>query len=341
MHLSEFVLLVVATIAAIAAGTAMVAAKFQAARNFIWLGALTFGSMGVVWTQQSHGYSFATQAAVAAVIAAIAAVGLVWGLNEIRGRADANDSTETKQSVSPTEQKTSAGGNVTTGPVSGGQVGGIINNFYAPLAASIKNRYSEDADTPVTFSIGCMNFRPIKELLAGINSENPTPFLSASRPADAPIPLVSLYMKDGVLWADVNLFSPHQQYRAFALRGMTFQKIAPNWDVNASERAIEVIDENGVPFFQLIRTSNSHLQIDGLFRTSNIVWLLGRNGTTIRTIKGDEAIRYVTPSDFLPKMFVYPSWLHPGEMINPQPPRPKCPEDSKGIFAISQGLILP
>lgn len=236
----------------------------------------------------------------------------------------------------------SGNNNVVTGPVSGGQVVGTINNFYsasAPLQGS-SPIFSEDTNAHPIFSIGCMNIAPIKGLLDRINRGEPSPFLSFSREGTQ-TPVISPYVKDGLLTADVSLFAPGQVYEAFSLRGGKFHLLAPNWDVNASERAIEVVNESGVPIFQLIRSSTKHLHIDGLFRTKNAVLFLGRGGLIIQPILGDAANRYVPPTDFLPKMFRYPSWQHPGEMIEPQPARPACPPDSQGIMAISDGVSLP
>ena len=316
--------------------------NFRTVRTLFWLGAASFGSMGIVWGNSAVEYSLATRMAVAFICAGVAAAGLVWALAELRSRPAANEGKidELKLHLSP--QKVAGDHNVVVGNVSGGQVANIINNFYGAPAQPQEKRFSEDVNTPITFSIGCMNFRPIKGLLDAISSGTPTPFLSAHRPGQAePTPLVSLYKKDGSIWADINLFAPHQKYVAFSLKGTTFQKLAPNWDVNASARAIEVVDESGTAIFQLVRSSNSHLRIDGLFRTDDRILFLGRGGTLINFLRGEEAKRYVPPKDFLPKMFLYPSREHPGEMVVPEPPRPYCPPNSQGIAAISEGLIIP
>ena len=86
MHLSDFVLLVVGTLAAIAAGLAVVASNYSVARVLSWISALSFGSVGVVWSATSEGYSLPTQLFVSAIIGAVAAAGLTWALWEIRGK---------------------------------------------------------------------------------------------------------------------------------------------------------------------------------------------------------------------------------------------------------------
>jgi hypothetical protein len=97
MRLPEFVLLVAATVAAIAAGLAVVASKYGIARALFWIAALSFGSLGVMWSASSEGYSLPTQLIVSAIIGAIAAAGLTWGLWEINEK----ETTEIKPTAPP------------------------------------------------------------------------------------------------------------------------------------------------------------------------------------------------------------------------------------------------
>jgi hypothetical protein len=124
MHLPEFILLLIATVVGIAAGLAMVVSNYRVARVLFWIAALSFGSLGIVWSQQSNGYSLATQMIVAAICAAIAAAGLVWGLREIRGRANASEPISvtdnpplSNAASSKNSPNISAGGNVTIGHI--------------------------------------------------------------------------------------------------------------------------------------------------------------------------------------------------------------------------------
>ena len=88
MHLPDFVLLVLATIAAIAAGLAVLASKYNIARVLFWIAGLSFWSLGILWSATSEGYPLKTQLLVAAIVGAVAAAGLTWGLWEIRGKED-------------------------------------------------------------------------------------------------------------------------------------------------------------------------------------------------------------------------------------------------------------
>jgi len=95
MHLPEFVLLVIATLATLAAGLAVLASNFRVARILFWIAALSFGSLGVLWSATSQGYALPTQLAVSAIIGAVAAAGLTWVLWEIKGKENVERSDAT------------------------------------------------------------------------------------------------------------------------------------------------------------------------------------------------------------------------------------------------------
>src|SRR5580704_12260267 len=90
MHLSEFSLLATATVAAIAAGwgAAMLAfpqPKYGIVKSLFWIGALTFGSLGIVWSSTSE-QPLWVQMLVSGIIGGVAAAALAWGLWEIRSQ---------------------------------------------------------------------------------------------------------------------------------------------------------------------------------------------------------------------------------------------------------------
>lgn len=118
MHLPEFILLVIATVAAIAAGLAMATSNYRVARIFFWIAALSFASLGVVWAAQSEGYSLRTQIAVATICFAIAFAGLLWGLKEVRGRAEGQESQKTSaEKGGKNNPNINAGGDVHIGHI--------------------------------------------------------------------------------------------------------------------------------------------------------------------------------------------------------------------------------
>jgi hypothetical protein len=102
MHLPEFVLLVLATIAAIAAGLAVLASRFGIARVLFWVAALSFWSLGVLWSATSKGYSLPTQMIVAGIIGGIAAAGLAFVLWEIREKEKIEEQRTSQAAEVPT-----------------------------------------------------------------------------------------------------------------------------------------------------------------------------------------------------------------------------------------------
>jgi hypothetical protein len=93
MHLPEFVLSVAATVAAIAAGFAVVASNYNVARVLFWIATLSFGSLGIVWSATSQD-PLSTQLLVSAIVGAVAAAGLTWGLWELRSKEANTQKTE-------------------------------------------------------------------------------------------------------------------------------------------------------------------------------------------------------------------------------------------------------
>jgi hypothetical protein len=151
MHLSEFVLLVIATVAAIAAGLAVVASNYRAARVLFYIAALSFGSMGVVWALNSD-TSLVKQMAVAFVVAGTGAAGLVYGLWEAENAQKKGDSSHssavpahaedskpnspaTNKNVGKNSPNISAGGNVTIG-----HIGDVVNTPTASLQKPVDEK---------------------------------------------------------------------------------------------------------------------------------------------------------------------------------------------------------
>jgi hypothetical protein len=89
MHLPEFTLLAIATVSAIVAGfgvgmLALGRPRFGVVRVLFWISALTFASLGIVWSATSSDHPLWVQMVVAGTIGAIAFAGLAWGLWEVR-----------------------------------------------------------------------------------------------------------------------------------------------------------------------------------------------------------------------------------------------------------------
>jgi len=108
MHLPEFILLAIATMAAIAAGLgagmlALGRPNLGVVRVLFWIAAIAFGSLGIVWSSTST-QPLGVQMLVSGIIGALAAAGLTWGLWEVRAQESANQPTqENKSEANPSE----------------------------------------------------------------------------------------------------------------------------------------------------------------------------------------------------------------------------------------------
>lgn len=82
------------------------------------------------------------------------------------------------------------------------------------------------------------------------------------------------------------------------------------WDRNHNENALEVVDGNGTPFFQMIRATPDHLIINGIFQmpSGSIIYASDQGIWPPRSPKQG------TPPGFrLVPIFKYPSWKYSGE----------------------------
>jgi hypothetical protein len=83
-------------------------------------------------------------------------------------------------------------------------------------------------------------------------------------------------------------------------------KTSPDWDTNYNEKAVEVVNQNQVPMFQMIFESETKIRVNGVFPAEN-------NELLIDTPKGTERVK-LDPDKQTPirvplkLLFKYPSW---------------------------------
>jgi hypothetical protein len=316
MHLAEFVLLVVATVAAIAAGLAMVVSNYRVARILFWIAALSFGSLGIVWSAQSHGYSLATQMAVAAICAAVAAAGLVWGLDELRERTANAEEVPSVQKSEPAGKNSpsiSAGRDVSIG-----HIGDVINNNGTPsgpqdvgtlrparevlLSGKEARRIMEIGDSGAKLEFG------------GPQGDALFKFFGRSE--------ILLESVGGKLMVSSQLFDEDGKLSAELIQNDW--KVAPppkTWDRNYTDNSLEVKNAKGNVILQ-IRMLPDRIQLQGEWRSENGdgvqlakvrdprtgVW----GGGIVLFKKSKEAEFRTT----IKPIFRYPSTLHFGELLN-------------------------
>ena len=81
----------------------------------------------------------------------------------------------------------------------------------------------------------------------------------------------------------------------------------PHWERNFNANALEVVDENQTPIFQMIRKTPSHIVVNGVFPVpGGGLWVFGPDGA--------RGLLREIPSDFkLTPLFKYPAWKYPGQ----------------------------
>lgn len=115
---------------------------------------------------------------------------------------------------------------------------------------------------------------------------------------------IRVYVEKDKLYSDVEIFSQS---------GMPPIKITKNcitglpndWDVNKNEKALEVVDKNSNPIYQLIYKNDGHIILNGIFPFPGGL------------VVADESRMVVNPSlpyTFqLQRIFKYPAWKYPAE----------------------------
>ena len=79
----------------------------------------------------------------------------------------------------------------------------------------------------------------------------------------------------------------------------------PNWDFNSNEKALEIVDQNNNPLYQLFYKTPYHIVINGIFPFPGGLLLATETGISINP---------TLPTKFgLKRIFKYPSWKFPGE----------------------------
>jgi hypothetical protein len=236
----------------------------------------------------------------------------------------------------------------------------IINNYgppperrsatsaTSPQAGSLSNSDSKFHEAPVsmpTITLGCWHIWPDGDLLPRMDMGEHVPLLEIKQDASqSAVPIIKLFMKEGTLYADVDLYSPTIG-SVFTLRGDEFTvEGGSDWDANYNDGAIEVTNEYGVPIFQLVRESRSALRINGLFEIADVVLtytpqrfgrLVKSNGQFVKS--GD----FVPPINFLQQMFRHPYSRYPGQFTDNADEINKCPVATLGRASmITKTLVV-
>jgi pimeloyl-ACP methyl ester carboxylesterase len=124
---------------------------------------------------------------------------------------------------------------------------------------------------------------------------------------------ISMYLRDGLLCVDATIFSgPHIPLIEVVCNRARIN--APGWDTNFSDKAMEVVDQNRSPMFQIIFVNPRRVQVNGIIPSA-------MNQFNIYLPGGFQKIA-IDPShpspiaDPIKTIFKYPAWQHQGEFAN-------------------------
>lgn len=161
--------------------------------------------------------------------------------------------------------------------------------------------FREKPPDKVTFSLGGGGMHTTVSL-ENLRKSDATPFqLGGFVP-------VRIYIKDDVPYCDVTLWGG-QGKPPVEVKENEFSVTPPGWDRNFTANALEVVDEKGVPIFQMIRKSQTHYVANGYFVFPGGIIVATDKGTSMRSNpnRGDVPVGALSP------IFKYPSWKYPGK----------------------------
>ncbi len=121
-------------------------------------------------------------------------------------------------------------------------------------------------------------------------------------------PVVIAYVERGKLYADVSIYDAPDR-KVVQIKRNVFVVGMPSWDYNSNENAFEVVNQGGVPMFQLYYKTPSHIVINGVVQSSE--------GTVVYLT---EAGMSDNPKTYNVKpIFKYPAWKYPGQYADDAP----------------------
>jgi hypothetical protein len=126
---------------------------------------------------------------------------------------------------------------------------------------------------------------------------------------------VNLHVTGGKLYADVKVYGDGES--PIVVKNNEFVVRPQGWDKNSSQNALEVVDNNLRPVFQLIYKGRAQIQLNGIFAARGRV-ILASEGTSLVDPR-PEAIKAFS----LKPIFKYPSWKYPGQYSDEMPPTAK------------------
>ena len=186
----------------------------------------------------------------------------------------------------------------------------LVFGYYYYVIKPVKQTQTEDANASAHPVLQRPTFQPRADRIsivagtvavvysvAALERRPETPFnFQDNRP-------VRVYVENKTLYVDASVFIPETREH-FEIKRNNYGGIPSGCDLNATPTAIEIVDSNKVPIFQIVFQGESKVTIKGIF--------VGPNSTGA-IIVDDSGVH---SSDFpynIKRIFRYPSYQHPGE----------------------------
>jgi len=119
--------------------------------------------------------------------------------------------------------------------------------------------------------------------------------------------IITPYLEANHLYVDVSVYRGPNLPAVQVKKGVVTVDV-PGWDRNSDESAFEVVNERGIPVFQMIYLTPSDISIRGI--------LVFKGGFTMAANETGNMFNPKDPFAFAPKpLFKYPSRLHRGEPV--------------------------
>jgi hypothetical protein len=160
-------------------------------------------------------------------------------------------------------------------------------------------------------------------VLVGHQSHEISPDNTKKRPANiAPFGdahTIQAYIESGRLYVDALLYYAAGQ-PPLQLVHNSLKDLPPQWDRNYDDSAIEIVDENLTPRFQIIYKNPRTVMLRGVFQFPR-----GDGVVVIEADRNRHFVGSLEDSVRIDRLFNYPSRLHQGEELSQPVPRQNQP----------------
>lgn len=127
---------------------------------------------------------------------------------------------------------------------------------------------------------------------------------------------MTAYLGQGKFYLDVVLSDDFGRSVVKVVKNEVDRHGEPSWDMQHTDRVLEVVDDHQIPRLQLIYESEHQIRVNGVFvdRESNQIVVMAPNTPVQRLAIVKENLPVKVP---LKPLFKYPSWKYPYQYVNP------------------------